>query len=92
MLTYTIYYLYQCRRSYKSRKKIYYREYFFSVQILECEDAPLDMENHILEEREVLLFHPNYDIISGKLKELYKAIGEIVVRGNSHDFFVDYGF
>lgn len=92
MPTGTIYYFYQCRRSYKGRKKIYYGEYFFSAQILEREDAPQDMENHILEEREVLLFHPKYDIISGKFKELYKATGEIVVRGNSHEFFADYGF
>ena len=87
---YTIMYLNQSQISYKGSKKIYYAEYFALGQILEHSDSPKILEDVVLGEREVFLICARYNINSGKFEGLYKCLGEIIVRGDEKEIFLDY--
>ena len=88
----SIIYLNQGYQSYKYNKKIYYGDYFLVGQINECLNPPEDFENYELGEREVKMFHPRYDAITGKLKSLSETLGYIMVCGDTDEHFLDYGF
>ena len=34
-----------------------------------------------------MLYRPKYDVVTGNFKELYKTIGDIIVRGDSDEIF-----
>ena len=36
-----------------------------------------------------MLYRQTYDVATGNFKELYKTVGERIVRGNANEFFLD---
>ena len=43
-------------------------------------------------DREVKLFRPRYDTVTGTFQELYERLGYITVRGDVDEHFLDYGY
>lgn len=85
-----LFYLNQGLLLYKGCKKLFYDDYFILSQVLERSNPPSDIKNHIFDECEVLLYRPKQDIATGIFKGVYKTIGDIFVRGDPHEFFLDY--
>ena len=67
--------------------KFFYGDYFILSQILERANPPSDIKNHVFDEREVMLYRPKYDVVTGNFKGLYKTMRDIIVRGDSGEFF-----
>ena len=49
------------------------------------------MKNHAFNEREVMLYRTQDDVVTGDFLGLYKTIGDIIVRGDPDEFFLDFG-
>ena len=55
-------------------------------------NPPEDFENYEIAEREVKIFRPRYDAITGQFQGLYDTLGYIMVRGDTDEHFLHYGF
>ena len=86
------FYLNQGYRSYKDNRKIYYGDYYILGQIVECANLPKNITNYVFKDREVKLYWPRNDQVTGNFQGLYEIIGYIIVRGNPEEHFFDYGF
>ena len=42
--------------------------------------------------REVIMYRPRYDPVTGTFLGLYKTLGYIMVRGDPQEYFLDYGY
>ena len=92
MLENSIFCLNQGYLSRKGRKKIYYGDYFILGQIVECASPPDNIADYAFKDREVKLYRPKYDLVTGNFKGLYETLGYIVVRGDPDACSLDYGF
>ena len=39
-----------------------------------------------------MFYRPKYDVVTGNFIGLYKTIGDIIVSGDSEEFFIDYRY
>ena len=67
-------------------------DFYILGQINECINPPEDIQNYVSKEIEVKMYRPRYDPVPGQLLGLYETLGLIVVRGESSEHFLDYGF
>ena len=67
-------------------------DFYILGQINECINPPEDIQNYVSKEREVKMYRLRYDPVPGQLLGLYETLGLIVVRGESSEHFLDYGF
>ena len=61
-------------------------------QVNECLNPSEDLKNYEFGPRELKMFCPRYNTISGKFKGLYETLGYIIARGDMDEHFLDYGF
>ena len=76
----------------KDNKKIYYADYFLIGQVNKCLNPLEDLQNHKCNDREVIMYRPRYDPVAGPFLGLYETLGYILVRGDSQEHFLDYGY
>ena len=88
----TILYLSQDHQSWKDNKKIFYGDYFILGQVNECLDPPENLKTYEPKDREVILYRPRYDTVTDHFEGIYETLGYIMVRGDSNEHFLDYGF
>ena len=77
---------------YKDNRKIYNDDYYILGQIVECVNPPENIINYAFKDREVKLYRPRYDQVTGNFQGFYETIGYITVRGDPEEYFFDYGF
>ena len=85
-------YLNQDYQSYKDNKKVYYGDFFIIGQVNETLNPPEDLLACDFMDREVKLFRPRSDIVTGTFQGLYETLGYITVRGDVNEHFLDYGY
>ena len=88
----SIFYLNQGYWSYKDNRKIYNGDYYILGQIVEYVNPPENIINYAFKDREVKLYRPRYDQVTGNFQGFYETIGYITVRGDPEEYFFDYGF
>ena len=88
----SIMYLNQGYQSWKDNKKVYYIDYFLIGQVNECLNPPENLETYEFKDREVKMFRPRYDTVTGHFHGLYETLGYIMVSGDEDEHFLDYGF
>ena len=67
----SIIYINQGYLTIKDNKKLYYADYYIIGQINECINPPEDLENYVCQDREVKIYRPRYDPITGSFLKLY---------------------
>ena len=88
----SIIYMNQGYQSWKDNKKIYYANYFLIGQVNESLNPPENLETYEFKDREVKMFRPRYDNVTGHFQGLYGSLGYIIVRGDADEYFLDYGY
>ena len=88
----SISYLNQGYLTLKDNRKLYYADCYIIGQINECIFPPEDLENYVCQDREVKLYRPRYDPVTGNFLGMYETLGFIVVRGDPEEHFLDYGY
>ena len=88
----SIMYINQGYLTIKDNKGLYYADYYILVQVLECLYPPEDISNYVCQDREVKIYRPKYDTVTGTFLGLYKPLGYLNVRGDPNEHFLDYGF
>ena len=66
------FYLNQDRLSYKGSKNIFYCDFFILSQSLEWANPPSNINNHVFNKHEVMLYRPKYDVITGNFTGFIK--------------------
>ena len=61
----SIIYLNHGYQSSKDNKKVYYADYFLVGQVNECLNPPENLETYEFKDREVKMFCPRYDNVTG---------------------------
>ena len=79
-------------RSVKVNKKFYYGDCFLIGQVNECLNPTEDLQNFKCEDREVIMYRPKYDTMTGTFQGLYETLGYIMVRGDPQEHFLEYGY
>ena len=79
-------------QSWKDNKKVFYADYFLNGQVNECLNPPENLEIYEFKDREVKMFRPRYDTVTGHFRGLYETLGYIMVRGDEDEPFLDFGF
>ena len=55
--------------------------------------TPLDdLKNHEFKPNEAKIFRPKYDTVSGEFLELVETLSYLTIRGDSMEYFFDYGY
>ena len=88
----SLHYLNQSHFSYKCSKKVLHRDFFILSHIFERTNPPSNIKNYVFSEYEVMFYRPKYDVVTGNFIGLYKTIGDIIVSGESEEFFIDYRY
>ena len=88
----SILYINQGYLTIKHNKKFYYADHYIIGQVNEFINPPKDIHNYVCKEREVKLYPPKYDPVTGQFLGLYESLGFIVVRGDPDEHFLDYRF
>ena len=83
----SIYYVNQGYQSVKDNKKIYYADIFLIGQVNECLNPPENVDSYEYGEREVVIYRPKYDKVTGASRGLYETLGYIMVRGDPQEHF-----
>ena len=61
-------------------------------QANECLNPPEDLQNYKCEDRGIKMYRPKYDTVTGTFQGLCETLGYIMVRGDSQEHFLDYGY
>ena len=61
-------------------------------QVNECLNLPENTETYEFKDREVKMFRPRYDPVTGYFQGLYETLGYIMVRGDADQHFLCYGY
>ena len=85
-------YLNQGYQSYKDNKKFYHGDFFILGQVNEVLNPLEDLSTYEFKDWEVKLFRQRYDPITGTFLGLYETLGYIMVRGDTDEHFLDYGY
>ena len=88
----SIFYLNQGYQSVKDNKKIYHADMFLIGQVNECLSPLEDLHSYECGDREVKMYRPKYDKMTGAFLGLYETLGYIMVRGDPQEHFLHYGF
>ena len=88
----TVLYINQAYQSYKDNKKVYYAVFFIIGQINECLNPPENIDSYEFKEREIKIYRPRYDTVTGQFLGLYETLGYLTVRGDANECFLDYGY
>ena len=64
----------------KEKKKFYYADHYILGHINECINPPEDLHNYVCKEREIKMYRPRHDPVTGQFLGLYESLGFIVVR------------
>ena len=60
----------------KDNKKLYYRDYYITPIVNECKwTSPEDLKNYAYQDREVKVYRPRYDSVTGNFWGLYETLG-----------------
>ena len=59
----------------KDNRKHFYAGYYLIAQIDECANPPEDTENYFCTEKEVKLYRPRYDVVTGNFLGLCESLG-----------------
>ena len=65
---------------------------FLIGQVNECLSPPEDLHSYECGNREVKMYRPKYDKMTGVFLGLYETLGYVMVRGDPQEHFLDYGF
>ena len=71
----------------KDKKKLYYVDYYLIGQINECANPPENLEDYVCQDREVKIYRPRYDPVTGNFLGLYETLGYIMVSGDQRSTF-----
>ena len=88
----TLLYINQCYLTVLKNKKIYYCDYYIIGQIVEASNPPQNIDSSELQDREVKMFKPKYNSETEEFLGLCETVGLMVVRGDSEEIFLNYGF
>ena len=77
----------QSYQSWKDNKRVFYEDYFLIGQVNECQNPPENFEIYELKDREVRMYRPRYDTITGHFQGLYETLGNIMVCGDEDEHF-----
>ena len=88
----SIIYINQGYLTIKDNRKLYYADCYLIGQINERANAPEDIESHVCQDREVKIYRPRYDPVTGNFLGLYETLGYIVVMGDQEEHFLDYSY
>ena len=69
-----------------------YLDNFIIGQLIIAANQPKDIESYVCEPNEVKLLSPVYELESGQFKGIRKQMAFIVLRGDSDETFLSYGF
>ena len=65
---------------------------YILVQVLPLADTPSDLSSFLLKSDEVKILRPKYDLQIGQFLGIIKWIGQMVVRGDQEQIFLEYGY
>ena len=65
----------------KDNRKLFYAEYYLIGQSKECANPPEDIEIYVCADRQVKVYRPCYDPLTGNFFGLYETLEHNVVRG-----------
>ena len=85
----SIIYMNQGYQSWKDNKKIYYANYYILGQVNESLNPPENLEIHEFKYREVKLYCPQFDNVTGNFEGLYETLGYIMAHGDMGEHFLD---
>ena len=85
----SIIYMNQGYQSWKDNKKIYYVNYYILGQVNESLNPPENLEIHEFKYREVKLYCPQFDNVTGNFEGLYETLGYIMAHGDMGEHFLD---
>lgn len=85
----SILYMNQGYQSWKDNKKIYYADYYILGQVNEKLNPPENVQTYEFKDREVKLYRPRYDNVTGNFKGFYETLGYIMVHGNIGEHFLN---
>ena len=66
--------------------------FFIIGQVNEALNPPQDLSAYEFMDREVKLFQPRYETVTGTFQGLYETPRNIIVRGDVDEHFLDYGY
>ena len=69
-----------------------YLDNFIIGQLIIAANQPKDIESYVCSQNEVKLLSPVYEIETGQFKGIRKQMAFIVLRGDSDETFLSYGF
>ena len=69
-----------------------YLDNFIIGQLIIAANQPKDIDSYVCEPNEVKLLSPVYELESGQFKGIRKQMAFIVLRGDSDETFLSYGF
>ena len=87
-----LFYINQVYLTVQKSKKIFYAVYFLLGQIHESSNQPSNIRSYECKEDEVKYEKDRYEKDTGKFIGLYETIGFLVVRGDSAEVFLSYGY
>ena len=58
----------------------------------ECLYPPEDLQNYKCEDKEIKMYRPKYNTVTGTFQGLYERLGYIMVRGDPQEHFLDYRY
>ena len=67
-------------------------DYFLTGQVNECLNSPENLETYEFKDREVMMFRPCYDNVTGHFQGLYESLVYIMICGDVDKHFFDYGY
>ena len=76
----------------ENNKRVYYGDYFLMGQVTECLNPPENLETYEFKNKEVRMFCPYCDTVTGHFQGLYETLGYTLVRGDKDEYFLDYEF
>ena len=88
----TIYYINNPSILHKNEQNFYYSRNYILAQVLPLATVPSNLKNYYLKPDEVRILKPKYDLQSGLFLGIIESIGQVVVRGDENEIFMDYGF
>ena len=88
----SIIYIYQGYLTIKDNKRLCYADCYIFGQVIECLNPPEDISNYVCHDREVKIYRPKYDTVTGIFLGHYETLGYLSVWGDPNEHFLDYGF
>ena len=67
-------------------------DYFLIGQVNECLNPPENLKTYEFKDREVKMFRPCCDNVTGHFQSLYESLGYTMICGDMDKHFFDYGY